>query len=159
MISFSENKRKYSFIILGLSIALLAFLYIFYYIFIGSNHVTTDNAYVGAEIAIVTPATSGIIKTINYKDTDVVKTGDILVIIDDTDSRLVFAKTKADIFSLAKRNRVKAASNAMPKARRICPPNIDFRSSFRADTMNRPTSSLPVCCTDPARIPASSPLP
>ena len=92
-----ENKRKFWFTLLGSCITLVVFVFFAYYIFIGSKHVTTDNAYVGAEIAQVTPSIGGIVKAIHYKDTDVVKTGDVLVNIDDTDARLALARTKADL--------------------------------------------------------------
>ena len=93
----SENKRKKLFLMLGSFVSLVALLFLAYYLFIGSRHVTTDNAYVGAEIAQVTPSTGGIVKAIHYKDTDTVKAGDVLVNIDDTDARLVLARTKADL--------------------------------------------------------------
>ena len=72
-------------------------IYSLYYYFVGSRHVTTDNAYVAAEIAQVTPAVAGIVKTIYFNDTDTVKEGDILVILDDTDLRLSLSKAKANL--------------------------------------------------------------
>jgi membrane fusion protein (multidrug efflux system) len=92
-----DDKRKSLFILLGIFVGSIAFIFLAYYVFIGSNHVTTDNAYVGAEIAQVTPSTSGTVKTIHFKDTDVVKVGDVLVEIDDTDAYLVLDRTKADL--------------------------------------------------------------
>ena len=92
-----DDKRKSLFILLGVFVGSVAFIFLAYYVFIGSNHVTTDNAYVGAEIAQVTPSTSGIVKIIHFKDTDVVKEGDVLVEIDDTDAHLVLDRTKADL--------------------------------------------------------------
>ena len=91
------NKRKSLFLIFGLIVFVTTFLFVTYYFFISYNHVTTDNAYVGAEVAQVTAATGGIIKTIHYKDTDMVKTGDVLVNIDDSDARFVLARAKADL--------------------------------------------------------------
>jgi membrane fusion protein (multidrug efflux system) len=92
-----KNKRKISFLILGMFIGVLGITFLTYFFFVSSKHVTTDNAYVGAEIAQVTPSIGGIVKAIHYKDTDVVKTGDVLVNIDDTDARLALARAKADL--------------------------------------------------------------
>jgi membrane fusion protein (multidrug efflux system) len=91
------NKRKSLFLIFGLIVFVTSFLFVTYYFFISYNHVTTDNAYVGAEVAQVTAATGGIIKTIHCKDTDIVRTGDVLVNIDDSDARFVLARAKADL--------------------------------------------------------------
>lgn len=68
-----------------------------YYVLVLSKHVTTDNAYVGAEIAQITPSTGGTIKEIYYNDTQSVKAGDVLVVIDDTDAKLALAKAQADL--------------------------------------------------------------
>ncbi len=75
----------------------MALVFSVYYFFVSSKHVTTDNAYVGAEIAQVTSLVGGIVKAIHYKDTSVVNAGDVLVNIDDTDARLVLARAKADL--------------------------------------------------------------
>lgn len=93
----ANNKRVHLFMILAAAIFLLTFIFGIYYFFILSRYVYTDNAYIAAEIAQVTPSTGGIIKSINYKDTDIVKTGDVLVIIDDTDAKLAFDYAKAEL--------------------------------------------------------------
>ncbi len=92
-----DNKRKSLFVLLGLCVFLMAFVFSVYYFFVSSKHVTTDNAYVGAEIAQVTSLVGGIVKAIHYKGTSVVNAGDVLVNIDDTDARLVLARAKADL--------------------------------------------------------------
>ena len=93
----NQEKRKKLFVIFGLCVAFIAVASFLYYFFIGSKHVTTDNAYVGAEIAQVCAPTGGIVKTVHFKDTDTVKKGDVLVSIDDTDAKLVLARAKADL--------------------------------------------------------------
>ncbi|OIN87563.1 MAG: hypothetical protein AUJ12_02225 [Alphaproteobacteria bacterium CG1_02_46_17] len=91
------SKRKFLFSIFFVVVALCAIGAGAYYVLVLSKHVTTDNAYVGAEIAQIAPSTSGTIKAINYNDTQAVKAGDVLVVIDDTDARLALAKTQADL--------------------------------------------------------------
>lgn len=95
--SKAKKNRKRMFLIL-ISVVLIAGLsYGAYYYIIGSKYVKTDNAYVGAEIAQVTPAVGGTIKEIKYNDTDRVKAGDLLVVIDDTDCQLVLANAQTDL--------------------------------------------------------------
>lgn len=91
-----KTKRQKLFKILFLVVGGCALLYGSYYFFIGSHHIKTDNAYVGAEIAQISPATAGNVKAIQVTDTDLVKRGDVLVVIDDIDAQLTLATAKAD---------------------------------------------------------------
>jgi len=59
-------------------------------------YVSTDNAYTAVEIAQITPAVGGIVAEVPVKDTQAVKKGDVLVIIDATDARLALAQAEAD---------------------------------------------------------------
>ena len=75
-----------------------------YWYFVLSNYVSTDNAYVAAEVAQITPSIGGTVKTIRVVDTQSVKAGDVLVVIEDIDARLalahangVYAKAQADV--------------------------------------------------------------
>ena len=68
-----------------------------YYWLVAAHHVVTDNAYVGAETAQITPAVSGIVRDVRVTDTQAVKKGDVLVMIDDTDARLEVARTAAEL--------------------------------------------------------------
>ena len=63
----------------------------------GGKTVATDNAYVDASAAEVTSQVSAPVKTANIHDTQVVKAGDILVVLDDTDARLGLAQAQAQL--------------------------------------------------------------
>ncbi len=100
----SQKQRKNLFKLLFAGIASVAVLWGGYWYFVGSNYVSTDNAYVGAEIAQVTPSIDGTVKAVNVVDTQSVKEGDTLVVIDDIDAKLAltratgaFDKAKADL--------------------------------------------------------------
>lgn len=73
-----------------------------YYHFIGSRYVSTDNAYAATESAIITPAVGGIVLDVKVVDTQYVKEGDVLVIIDDTDAKLSLQQAEANV-ALARR--------------------------------------------------------
>ena len=73
-----------------------------WYLAIGSHHVSTDNAYVGADTAQVTPMVAGQVAEVLVSDSRVVKQGDILVRIDDADARIALADAEA---ALAKAKR------------------------------------------------------
>jgi len=67
-----------------------------YWFFVASNYVDTDNAYVGAEIAQVTPSVGGTVKEVLVVDTQKVKAGDVLVQIDDIDAKLSYDRATAN---------------------------------------------------------------
>jgi membrane fusion protein (multidrug efflux system) len=61
-----------------------------------SGEVSTDNAYVSADAAQVTPLVAGPVAEVLVSNTQQVKRGDILVRLDDTDARLALARAEAD---------------------------------------------------------------
>ena len=66
-----------------------------WYMLVGSQQVDTDNAYVSADTAQVTPLVGGAVTQVNAMDTQAVKKGDVLVVIDDTDAKLALAQAQA----------------------------------------------------------------
>src|SRR5581483_566924 len=95
--TLSRSKRKKAFAILGTVVATAATGYAAYSHFYLSRFVTTDNAYVGAETAQVTPATAGIVREVRVNDTQSVKAGDVLVALDDVDARLALDQSEAEL--------------------------------------------------------------
>ncbi|WP_313808897.1 HlyD family efflux transporter periplasmic adaptor subunit [Sphingobium sp.] len=68
-----------------------------WYAFIGSHHVETDNAYVGADTAQVTPMVAGQVTEVLKSDTQPVRRGEIIVRLDDSDARITLATAEADL--------------------------------------------------------------
>jgi membrane fusion protein (multidrug efflux system) len=66
------------------------------YAFIDRDHVSTDNAYVQADSAQVTPLVSAAVIDVAVVNTQVVKKGQILLRLDDSDTRLALAKADAE---------------------------------------------------------------
>jgi len=89
-------RRRKLFALLAGVIVIVAGAYGVYWTTYASHHVSTDNAYTAVEVAQVTPAVGGIIRTVNVVDTQTVKQGDVLAVIDDTDARLALAQAEAD---------------------------------------------------------------
>ncbi|WP_340313494.1 HlyD family secretion protein [Rhizorhabdus argentea] len=82
---------------LALAIAAAALLFALWYLLIGRNHVSTDNAYVNAEVAQVTPLLSAQVLSVAVSDTQPVRRGDILVRLDDSNSRIAYAQAEAEL--------------------------------------------------------------
>jgi len=62
---------------------------------IASKRIETDNAYVAADAAQVTALAAGPVAQVRVVDTQAVKQGDVLVVLDDTDRRLELAQAQS----------------------------------------------------------------
>ncbi len=90
-----ESKKKiYLVLILSLGIGIA---YLFYWLLIGRNYESTDNAYVNSSQTIVTSQVEGNITNLNIEDTQIVKEGDLLLEIDDTDYKINLEKASANL--------------------------------------------------------------
>jgi len=103
-------------------VAAAAAIFGLWYLVIGRNHVSTDNAYVNAEVAQVTPLISAQAVEVRVSDTQAVKRGDILVRLDDSNMQIAYAQAEAEL-ARAKRmfrqsNATSAALSAQVDARR-----------------------------------------
>lgn len=97
---------------LAVAVAVIAAILLLWYFLFGRNHVSTDNAYVNAEMAQVTPLISGQVIEVNVKDTQAVKRGDILVKLDPTNARIAVAQAEADLAEARRRFRQAVATSS-----------------------------------------------
>lgn len=93
----TTEKRKSLFKLLLIAILCITFLIGIYWYFVSSSYISTDNAYVAAEIAQVTSSVDGTVKAINVVDTQIVKAGDVLIVIDDIDAKLASARALGEL--------------------------------------------------------------
>lgn len=68
-----------------------------WYVLVGAHRVETDNAYVGADTAQVTPLVSGAVRTVAVAETQTVRQGQVLVTLDDSDARIALASAEAEL--------------------------------------------------------------
>jgi membrane fusion protein (multidrug efflux system) len=85
------------FAMLGAAILLIALLVIVYWLVFGQFRVSTDNAYVDATTAEITPQVAGQIVSAPIYNTEPVKAGQVLIRIDDTDFRIALAEAQAQL--------------------------------------------------------------
>ncbi|MBC2667431.1 HlyD family efflux transporter periplasmic adaptor subunit [Novosphingobium flavum] len=85
-----------------------------YYYLIGRNNVSTDNAYVNGEVGQVTPLMAAQVVEVRVSDTQAVKKGDVLVVLDATDARIALAQAEADLAAARRRFlQTRAATGAL----------------------------------------------
>ena len=90
------STRKRAFLMFGTALAVVAAGYLLWQWVEGGRYVETDNAYVGAEVAAITPQTGGAVVQVRVSNTQVVHKGDVLVVIDPTDAQIALAAAQAE---------------------------------------------------------------
>ena len=105
------EQRKKWLLRLALAVLVIGAIYALWYLLVGRNYVSTDNAYVNAEIAQVTPLISAQATEVRVTDTQAVKRGDILVRLDPTNARIAVAQAEADLAEARRRFRQTAATS------------------------------------------------
>ena len=90
-----KAKKKIWVFLLVVGIILLGF--VLYNEFIGKYKQTTENAYVNADKNPITSQVSGIVKEVYVTDTQDVKEGQLLAVIDDTDYKVALEAAEAGI--------------------------------------------------------------
>ncbi len=113
--SFSSNPRRAArkplLLALAGGVAVCALAAGGYGYFYAARFVSTDNAYTAVEIAQITPSVSGTILDVPVVDTQTVRKGDVLVLIDDRDARLALQEAQAELGRAMRRVKGYAAND------------------------------------------------
>src|SRR4051812_3588966 len=95
-VSSNPNARRNRLLgLLALVVVVGAILYAIYWVLVASHHVETDNAYVGADSAQVTPLISAPAARVLVSETQIVKAGQPLVVLDDADAKIDVLEAQA----------------------------------------------------------------
>ncbi len=92
-----KTKRRLWLTRLAMVVGAAVLIWGLWYLVIGRNHVSTDNAYVNAELAQVTPLVSATAIEVLVKDTQHVKRDDVLVKLDPANARIAVAEAEAQL--------------------------------------------------------------
>jgi membrane fusion protein (multidrug efflux system) len=99
----NKAKRSKLFSILIVVVAIVGIVAAAWWFLIAAKHVSTDNAYVQAEVALITPRITGTLVTVPVHDTAHVKRGDILATLDPTDFQIAVDQAQADLLRAKQR--------------------------------------------------------
>ena len=91
----SKRRKVLLYGVAGL-IAKIALGFAVHHMLVGSHYVSTDNAYVDASTAQINAQVSGQVLQVMVSDTQSVRAGDVLAIIDPADAQLNFQRAEAD---------------------------------------------------------------
>ena len=92
-------RRKGQLQILGVAVAVGALGYGAYSMTVAGRYVSTDNAYVDADTALITPLISAPVAKVFVKNTDAVEAGQTLVELDQADAKLALSEAQANLAS------------------------------------------------------------
>lgn len=123
----AQQKRKKMLKIFAMIIIVAAILYAIWALVFG-NSVDTDNAYVGAETAEITSMVSGQVEKVLVSDTQQVKKGDVLAIIDHRDAKIAVAQAEAEL-TKAKRQYTQNSANSSSLSSQILVSADDINSA------------------------------
>jgi membrane fusion protein (multidrug efflux system) len=119
----SRNKKRMK-VLLALTAAKLA-IGVGAWMFFDDTHVSTDNAYVSADSAQVTPLVSAAVTDVPVVNTQVVRKGQIILRLDDSDARLAFSRAEAEYLK-ARRQFSQTAANSGSLAAQISARDADI---------------------------------
>ncbi len=93
----NSGKRKRMMTLLVIVILIAAIAYGLYYFLVARFHEETDDAYVNGNVVQITPQVTGTVVAVNADDTQTVKTGDPLVVLDPADARVALEQAEANL--------------------------------------------------------------
>ena len=95
---YPTQQRDYKKIVLysgiGLAVFIAALLSYFWFVY-ATTHISTDNAYVDADLYTINCRIMGYVKEVLAKDNELVKKGQVLAVLDDTDFGVELGYKKA----------------------------------------------------------------
>ncbi len=95
--SANNGKRKRMMTLLVIVILIAAVAYGLYYFLVARFHEDTDDAYVNGNVVQITPQVTGTVIAVNADDTQTVKAGDPVVVLDPADARVALEQAEANL--------------------------------------------------------------
>ena len=109
--SQTNGKRRRLMTLLVGVILVAAIAYALYYFLVARYHEDTDDAYVNGNVVQITPQVTGTVVSVNADDTQTVKAGDPLVVLDGADARVALQQAEANLAQTVRQVRGLFANN------------------------------------------------
>ncbi len=101
----NNGKRRRMMTLLVIVILIAAIAYGLYYFLVARFHEDTDDAYVNGNVVQITPQVTGTVVSVNADDTQTVKAGDPVVVLDPADSRVALESAEANLAQVVRQVR------------------------------------------------------
>lgn len=92
-----SGTRKLAMTFIVISVLVAAIAYGVYYFRVARFHEDTDDAYVNGNVVQITPQVTGTVVAVNADDTQTVKAGDPVVVLDEADAHVALQQAEANL--------------------------------------------------------------
>ena len=110
------KRRRRNLTLITLLFVVVALVFALMYSIIWQYEETTEDAYVSGYLVQITPQISGTVQQIAVDDTDVVKQGDVLVRLDDSDLQLAYERAQNELIQAIRQNQQQTAAHTQAGA-------------------------------------------
>ncbi len=125
--SGAKTHRKRNLVIVTLLFLITAAVVALAYFLFWQHEEETEDAYVAGHLVMITPQVNGTVRKVMYDDTDVVKKGDVLVALDDSDFQLAYDRAQNELIQAIRQNKQQTAVNSKAKAQVLLRAQADLR--------------------------------
>ncbi|WP_394261336.1 HlyD family efflux transporter periplasmic adaptor subunit [Moraxella boevrei] len=106
----AQKNRRSNLIIFTLILLIIALIVAFFYFTQWRYHISTEDAYVNGNQVQITSQITGVVQAIGVNDTDMVKSGQLLVALDKTDNSLALETAQAQLKNAIRQFKIQSAS-------------------------------------------------
>ena len=110
------KRRKRNLTLLTLLLITIALAFGLAYFLVWQFEETTEDAYVAGHVVQITPQIGGTVRKVSVDDTDIVKKGDVLVTLDDSDYQLAYERAQNELIQAIRQNKQQAAATTQSDA-------------------------------------------
>jgi membrane fusion protein, multidrug efflux system len=107
----TNGKRRLLMTLLTIALLMTAIAYGLYYFLVARFHETTDDAYVNGNVVQITPQVMGTVISVNADDTQTVRIGDPIVMLDPADSKVTLDQAEANLAQAVRQVRTLFVNN------------------------------------------------
>lgn len=106
----AQKNRRGNLIIFTLILLVIALVVAFFYFTQWRYHISTEDAYVNGNQVQITSQITGVVQAIGVNDTDMVKSGQLLVALDKTDNSLALETAQSQLKTAIRQFKIQSAS-------------------------------------------------
>lgn len=111
-----QNRRKRHLVLLTLFFLIVGLCFAAMYFLVWQHEESTDDAYINGHTVQITPQVTGTVQAVAVDDTDMVKAGQLLVRLDDSDMQLAYERAQSELINAIRQNQQQIAARHQAQA-------------------------------------------